>query len=139
LSDIFSYEGSVNFYMFHGGTNFGFMNGGNVLNEQFDEFPYYAPDTTSYGNEIANGVFMHHFDADYNAPLTESGDYTPKYDRAVEMMAQVDPLNGLVAVPQRPESIPPAIFDDAVLSEYLDYEGIIQNVVSITDFVYYKH
>lgn len=50
-------KGNVNFYMFHGGTNFGFMNGSN----------YYAkltPDTTSY---------------DYDAPLSEDGKITEKY------------------------------------------------------------
>ena len=52
----------MNFYMFHGGTNFGFMNGANVL----DIWPYYANTVTSY---------------DYDAPLTESGDYTEKYDK----------------------------------------------------------
>ena len=42
---------SVNFYMFHGGTNFGFMNGANeglgATNE--NERLQYTPDTTSYG------------------------------------------------------------------------------------------
>lgn len=49
---------NVNIYMFHGGTNFGFMNGSN----------YYAkltPDTTSY---------------DYDAPLAEDGRLTKKYN-----------------------------------------------------------
>ena len=31
--------------MFHGGTNWGFMNGANVM----DVLPYYAPDVSSYG------------------------------------------------------------------------------------------
>jgi hypothetical protein len=31
LGNIFAVNGSVNFYMFHGGTNFGYMNGGNIL------------------------------------------------------------------------------------------------------------
>ena len=48
---------SVNFYMFHGGTNFGFMNGANRSDQ-------YAPTTTSY---------------DYDAPLSEAGDLTEKY------------------------------------------------------------
>ena len=48
---------SVNFYMFHGGTNFGFMNGANR-----DE--KYSPTITSY---------------DYDALLTEAGDMTEKY------------------------------------------------------------
>ena len=42
---IFSRKASVNFYMFHGGTNWGFMNGANVI----DVLPYYAPDVASYG------------------------------------------------------------------------------------------
>ena len=41
-----SYNGSVNFYMFHGGTNFGFLNGAN----QFPLiFPYVRHHTASYG------------------------------------------------------------------------------------------
>jgi len=48
---------SVNFYMFHGGTNFAFWNGAN-----FDE--KYTPTVTSY---------------DYDAPLSEAGDMTDKY------------------------------------------------------------
>ena len=46
--------------MFHGGTNFGFMNGANhidnyagngfpSLQENKAVFPFYAPDVTSYG------------------------------------------------------------------------------------------
>ncbi len=50
-------KGSVNMYMFIGGTNFGFTSGAN----HYDKF---APDVTSY---------------DYDALLTECGDVTPKY------------------------------------------------------------
>lgn len=49
--------GHVNVYMFIGGTNFGFMNGSNF----YDEL---KPDVTSY---------------DYDAVLTEAGDFTEKY------------------------------------------------------------
>lgn len=48
---------SVNVYMFHGGTNFGFMNGANFQER-------YEPTTTSY---------------DYDAVLSESGDLTDKF------------------------------------------------------------
>ena len=51
---------SVNFYMFHGGTNFGFMNGANCGGPKD-----YQPTVTSY---------------DYCAPLTEEGNTTKKYD-----------------------------------------------------------
>lgn len=50
---------SVNFYMFHGGSNFGFTAGAN--NGGPGE---YQPDLTSY---------------DYDAPMDEAGDPTPKY------------------------------------------------------------
>lgn len=50
-------RGSLNMYMFIGGTNFGFMSGAN----HFDKF---LPDVTSY---------------DYDAVLSECGDITPKY------------------------------------------------------------
>lgn len=50
-------KGSVNMYMFIGGTNFGFMNGAN-------HYDKYEPTVTSY---------------DYDALLSECGDVTPKY------------------------------------------------------------
>ena len=49
---------SLNFYMFHGGTNFGFTNGANHTGKE------YQPIITSY---------------DYCAPLSEAGDLTPTY------------------------------------------------------------
>ena len=55
LTNIFEYKASVNFYMFHGGTNFGFMNGANHIEDYAKGnklmFPYYAPDVTSYGEQ----------------------------------------------------------------------------------------
>lgn len=40
---------SINFYMFHGGTNFGFMNGAVDLGS-------YKPETSSYGSVVL--IFM---------------------------------------------------------------------------------
>ncbi|KAM6157580.1 beta-galactosidase-1-like protein 2 [Rhynchocyon petersi] len=57
VSSIINAGSSINLYMFHGGTNFGFINGAMHFNE-------YKSDVTSY---------------DYDAILTESGDYTAKY------------------------------------------------------------
>ncbi|XP_014204077.1 beta-galactosidase-1-like protein [Copidosoma floridanum] len=57
LDEMLSVGASVNFYMFYGGTNFAFTAGANI-------FDNYIPDLTSY---------------DYDAPLTEAGDPTPKY------------------------------------------------------------
>lgn len=50
---------SINFYMWHGGTNFGFMNGANYTGKEPIQ-----PDITSY---------------DYDAPLSEAGVPTEKY------------------------------------------------------------
>ena len=57
---------SVNFYIFHGGTNFGFSNGARLS-------PY-ASNPTSY---------------DYDAPITEAGDITNKYLAIREAISKV--------------------------------------------------
>jgi len=43
--------GNINFYMFHGGTNFAFMNGANeqTENDQLKDGQDYLADVTSYG------------------------------------------------------------------------------------------
>ena len=58
---------SVNFYMFHGGTSFGWMNGANWDDDN------YQPDVTSY---------------DYDSPLDESGRPTPKYNAMRQVIAK---------------------------------------------------
>ncbi|MCQ8212191.1 beta-galactosidase [Cetobacterium somerae] len=64
---------SVNFYMFHGGTNFGFMNGANYHDEQ-------RCTVTSY---------------DYDALLTEAGDLTKKYHLVKDT---IDGLKGKINI-----------------------------------------
>lgn len=60
---------NVNFYMFFGGTNFGFTAGAN------DGGPgHYNADVTSY---------------DYDAPMDEAGDPTPKYMAIRDVISQV--------------------------------------------------
>lgn len=51
---------SINYYMVHGGTNFGFTSGAN-----YDKKHDIQPDLTSY---------------DYDAPISEAGWVTPKFD-----------------------------------------------------------
>jgi len=54
LHTIFVNNGNVNFYIFSGGTNFGFLHAGNVvIFHNQGAWPYFAPDVTSYGNTIA--------------------------------------------------------------------------------------
>lgn len=67
--DMIDAGASLNFYMFHGGTNFGFMNGANY-------YDTYEPTITSY---------------DYNALLSEAGDLTPAY---FEVRKIIEELNG---------------------------------------------
>lgn len=59
-------RGHVNFYMFHGGTNFGFMNGSNFDGK-------IGCTTTSY---------------DYDAPLSEDGQITEKYSAFKEIISR---------------------------------------------------
>lgn len=66
LRDILSANAYFNFYMFHGGTNFGFYNGANCHGK-------YEPTITSY---------------DYDALLTESGDITDKYEAARQVLTE---------------------------------------------------
>lgn len=46
LNDILSFPASVNLYVFHGGTTFGFYNGANM---DIGVPGSYHPDTSSYG------------------------------------------------------------------------------------------
>ncbi|MFD1047205.1 beta-galactosidase, partial [Kibdelosporangium lantanae] len=71
---------SVNLYMFHGGTNFGLTNGAN-------DKGVYQPLVTSY---------------DYDAPLDEAGDPTPKYHAFREVIARYHKVPDSVPPPPRP-------------------------------------
>lgn len=57
VKELLDMGGNLNIYMFHGGTNFGFTNGSNYGEKL-------TPDVASY---------------DYDGPITEWGDLTPKY------------------------------------------------------------
>ncbi len=88
-------RGSVNLYMFHGGTTFGFMNGANIDNGR------YHPQTSSY---------------DYDSALDESGRPTPKYFQFREVIA-AHAKAALPEVPATPDPIalPPITLDRAAL------------------------
>ncbi|WP_199828846.1 glycoside hydrolase family 35 protein, partial [Streptomyces sp. NRRL B-24085] len=82
LDRLLSAGASVNIYMFHGGTNFGFTNGANHKHA-------YEPTVTSY---------------DYDAPLTESGDPGPKYHAFREVIARHTALPDEPVPPPAPVS-----------------------------------
>jgi len=73
---------SFNFYMFHGGTNFGFSAGANFSDK-------YEPDVTSY---------------DYDAPLDEMGRPTPKYSAIRDLIKAFLPKG--TALPDLPQPLP---------------------------------
>lgn len=88
LDAILAAGGSVNLYMFHGGTNFGLTNGAN------DKGTYH-PITTSY---------------DYDAPLDEAGNPTPKYFAFREVIARY----ASVPEEQPPAAVPAPEFEVAL-------------------------
>jgi beta-galactosidase len=67
LNTVLGRGASINVYMFHGGTSFGFMSGASWTSNR------YMPDVTSY---------------DYDAPLDEAGHPTPKYYAYREVFAK---------------------------------------------------
>jgi beta-galactosidase len=74
---------SVNLYMFHGGTTFGWMNGANSNGKS------YEPDTTSY---------------DYDAPVSEGGELSAKYSLfrdAIRAVTGVTPPDPPAPIPVR--------------------------------------
>jgi len=100
LNYILSHKSSINIYMFHGGTSFGFMNGASW------EKDHYAPDVTSY---------------DYDAPLDEAGHPTPKFYAYRKVLAQYAG-HTLPDVPASPRVIaiaPFAVGDATPLWEHL--------------------
>ncbi|MEU8465684.1 beta-galactosidase [Streptomyces sp. NPDC029003] len=82
LDELLSTGASVNFYMFHGGTNFGFTNGANDKHT-------YRPTVTSY---------------DYDAPLDEAGDPTEKFTAFRDVIAKYAPVPA-EPLPERGEKL----------------------------------
>ncbi|HYG18859.1 MAG TPA: beta-galactosidase family protein [Ohtaekwangia sp.] len=93
-----------NFYMVHGGTNFGFTSGANY-NKEHD----IQPDITSY---------------DYDAPISEAGWATPKY------LALRDLLKKYVKypVPEIPDQIPVITLPDIKLTKQVDFFSLKKSI-----------
>jgi len=91
LDDILTHGSSLNMYMFHGGTNFGFYNGANHI-------VAYEPTTTSY---------------DYDAPLTEWGDTTTKFEAVRSVLGK----HGFAPTCPLPEPIPKISYGKVALME----------------------
>ncbi|XP_048965406.1 beta-galactosidase-1-like protein 2 [Canis lupus dingo] len=93
VREMFNASFSLNFYMFHGGTNFGFMGGSASLDN-------YLPMITSY---------------DYGALLTENGEYTPEY------FSYQDFFSFSLGIPKhpQPDSIPKATYKSVITPYYI--------------------
>ena len=98
--------GSVNMYMFIGGTNFGFFSGAN-------HFSKFYPHVTSY---------------DYDALLTEYGDTTPKYYAVREVIKKY--VNEIL--PDVPPNRPKKAYGKFMLTEKT---GVFSNLDSISNCI----
>lgn len=86
-----------NFYMAHGGTNFGFTSGAN-----YNEEHNIQPDITSY---------------DYDAPISEAGWATPKYLAIREVMKKY----AKYPIPEIPEKLPVIVLPDIMLTKSVNF------------------
>ncbi|MEP6764897.1 MAG: beta-galactosidase family protein [Gemmatimonadaceae bacterium] len=100
LDWMLSHGYSVNLYMFHGGTTFGFMNGANIDGKT------YHPQTTSY---------------DYDAALDESGRPTLKYTAFRDVIARYSKT----PLPDVPKTAPPITVPEFPM---LDYAPLFDNL-----------
>jgi len=88
---------SFNYYMIHGGTNFGFTSGAN-----YDKEHDIQPDMTSY---------------DYDAPISEAGWATPKYNALRELLKNSE-------TPNIPDQIPVITIPNISLTKAIDLEDL---------------
>ncbi|XP_026234011.1 beta-galactosidase-1-like protein 2 [Anabas testudineus] len=95
VTEILKQDMSINLYMFHGGTNFGFMSGAFSIG-----LPAPKPMVTSY---------------DYDAPLSEAGDYTTKY----HLLRNVFSLYHTQPLPELPRLLEKRAYQPAVIQQHL--------------------
>jgi beta-galactosidase len=95
LDEVLAAGLSINMYMFHGGTTRDFMNGANMSKRD----PY-SPQTSSY---------------DYDAPLNESGNPTPKFYKFRAIIQKHLPAGE--QLPPVPASVPTIAIKDIKLTE----------------------
>ncbi len=101
LDEMLQMGASVNFYMFHGGTNFGYTNGANC------DGGVLKPTITSY---------------DYDSLLNEAGDRTPKYYAVKDVMEKYFGKAPELTVEDTPKWAygPVELTESALLMEQLD-------------------
>ena len=97
---------SFNYYMIHGGTNFGFTSGANYDNKHDIQ-----PDLTSY---------------DYDAPISEAGWATKKYDTLRSMLKTA-------TTPAVPAKNPVIAISNIALTKAVDLEDIKSKITPVND------
>nr|CAD7456008.1 unnamed protein product [Timema tahoe] len=150
LSDIeaiLRYPAAINLYMFHGGTNFGFLAGAYDVDIR--------PVSTSYDVLALMGtalVLMEHKASfpwlrdvprliilaeclcmvgtvnNYDAPLSESGDYTEKYNRTAPLIAKY--LAVQTKLPQLPQQSIRVAYPSTPITSQLTYNNILDQVAA---------
>lgn len=123
LKEILQYPASVNLYVFHGGTTFGFYNGANIDVGMPGTF---HPDTSSY---------------DYDALLAENGDYTAKYELTRKMFMKLYQGMNLLH-PEPPPVTPRTLTKGIFLHKELTWPNLIrqlpkgQTIVDVPNFIH---
>lgn len=100
---------SFNFYMVHGGTNFGFTTGAN-----YDKNHDIQPDMTSY---------------DYDAPISEAGWATPKYSAIRDELKR----NANYTFPEVPAAIPVISIPSIKLTKVVDIAAIKEKIKPVVN------
>jgi len=100
---------SFNFYVIHGGTNFGFTAGANSGGKG------YEPDLTSY---------------DYDAPIDEQGRATPKYKALRKLIGSYMPKKA--KLPPIPEPVPAMTFPETEMVPFTSvWDNLPEPVTSV--------
>lgn len=97
---------SFNYYMVHGGTNFGFTSGAN-----YDKEHDIQPDMTSY---------------DYDAPISEAGWATPKYNALRELLKTSE-------TPAVPEKMPVIAIPNITLNKVVDLADLKSKITPVIE------
>ncbi|CAH1781829.1 unnamed protein product [Owenia fusiformis] len=103
VKTILSMGSSINFYMFVGGSNWGFWSGANAKMNS----PQYMPTVTSY---------------DYDAPISEAGDLTAKYSALRYLFHELKLVGDL---PEIPLETPKASYGVIKMTHCLGLEDLV--------------
>lgn len=104
MNEYFAEDANFNIYMFHGGTNFGFMAGANYYDGK-----YFAT-TTTY---------------DYKAPISEFGGYNAKYHALRKIFLEKQNLPISAPLPAEPK------FQNIGKVELTEYADLLENLTAL--------